>query len=214
MTLVSTPFRAMRRRLHVDRVVHEDWLYAGDPERITPHRMENGKHYPFPSESYVNALADVVFRDFEYSDGPKTWKYSPGPLLEDAEGGGGVLASMAHEQAFKTPVEEALFNALLWGNRADPTLPVHVQVFEGRDGRILRVTDAGDGFDYRTKIRQLLAGEQYWQNHGNGLRNLHQNPFIHVGYNTVGNATSIQVWFPEGVPHRQPGVRIPRKRTA
>ena len=89
---------------------------------------------------------------------------------------------MTHEHLFKRPIEEILFNALIWGNQANPRLPVHVKIFEGSEGRLMRVTDAGNGFDYRTKIQQYLQGERYWQNKGCGLETLAQNPFIQVSY--------------------------------
>ena len=49
----------------------------------------------------------------------------------------------------------ALENAFYHGNKNDPQLPVGVKVFEGSKGVLVRVKDAGSGFDYKRKEEQV-----------------------------------------------------------
>jgi len=210
MTLTDIPFRIMRKVLHIDRKVYEDWIFSGDPSVVHWKKLGSNDQalYPFPKEDYINELADVVFSGFEYREETHVWKYYDSQDTTEAE----ALSYLQHESLFKTPVEEIVFNALLWGNRKDPKLPVHIEVFEGAEGRILRVTDAGDGFDYRKKVQQLLESEKYWQNEGNGLRNLAHNPCIQVSYDNPGNYTNMQVWFQQGISQRSIGTYARRNR--
>lgn len=210
MTLTDIPFRIMRRQLHVDREIYEDWIFSGDKSAVYWGGLDNDPNlYPIPKESYINELADVTFSGFECNEGKCTWKYFAGNDPTETE----YLSRMQQQHLFKIPIEEIIFNSLLWGNRKDPKLPVHIEVFEGSEGRLLRVTDAGEGFDYRKRVQQLLEGERYWQNKGNGFRNLAQNPFIQVSYDNPGNYTNMQVWFPNGIANRSIGIYTRKNRS-
>ncbi len=210
MTLTDIPFRIMRRHLHVDRKVYDDWIFSGDKSAVYWGRLDNDPQlYPIPTEAYINELADAIFSGFECNERKCIWKYLDSNDPAEME----ILSRMQQEHLFKTPIEEIIFNSLLWGNRKDPKLPVHIEVFEGSEGRLLRATDAGEGFDYRKRVQQLLEGEKYWQNKGNGLHNLAQNPFIQVSYDNPGNYTNMQVWFPNGIPQRSIGIYARKNRS-
>lgn len=55
----------------------------------------------------------------------------------------------------------AFENAFYHGNQNNPDLAVRVRMFEGAKGALIRIKDAGKGFDYKKKTRQVReAGER------------------------------------------------------
>jgi anti-sigma regulatory factor (Ser/Thr protein kinase) len=86
----------------------------------------------------------------------------------------------------------ALENAFLRGNGADSKLEVIVRVYEGLSGKVVRIIDSGNGFDYDDIVRKMDADENYAQGRGKGLRVINASSVI-AGYEGRGNVMNIAV---------------------
>ena len=84
----------------------------------------------------------------------------------------------------------ALENAFIRGNENLSYKIVSVKIFEGIKGRIVRIRDSGEGFDYRKKIRELECCERYFVNIGNGLEALRHSKWL-CSYEMDGSILNI-----------------------
>lgn len=90
---------------------------------------------------------------------------------------------------FRVGVTEALSNAVLYGNRRDPTKNVHVEVSLNRTRVVVRVVDQGRGFD-PGRVPDPTRGENLRRPGGRGLFLIHQLMDA-VEYNECGNAVCL-----------------------
>lgn len=58
------------------------------------------------------------------------------------------LDTQSDKNLYDNAICEALFNALLWGNRRDPAKHISSSAFVGENGWAVQITDEGNGFDY------------------------------------------------------------------
>ena len=74
-----------------------------------------------------------------------------------------------HDFAVETALQEALANAVLHGNRLDPSKMVRICCACEKDrGVMIIVKDEGEGFD-ATKVPSPLVGERIRSEHGRGI---------------------------------------------
>ena len=64
---------------------------------------------------------------------------------------------------------EALSNAYLHGHNRNPELPIHVRIYSGKAGALVRIVDSGKGFDIDQVIDWLQRGKRYFNRAGNGM---------------------------------------------
>ena len=72
------------------------------------------------------------------------------------------------------PLRNALGNAFKHGNGQDRAKAVHVEMVLSRKGALIAVTDEGKGFDVGLTFRRFQEQEIYFDNQGDGFRNLHR----------------------------------------
>ncbi len=66
MTLTDMPFRTMRRTLHLDREIYDDWIFPQDKAKIQWEKLQGSDNkYPLVKSRYVDELAGIVFAGFE-----------------------------------------------------------------------------------------------------------------------------------------------------
>ena len=82
-------------------------------------------------------------------------------------------------------LEEALINAMKYGNRLKKDLPVELEVEGSPDEVRITVQDQGTGFDVK-KLEDCTAEKNLYLNHGRGVYLLHQL-MDEVRYNEKGN---------------------------
>ncbi len=82
-------------------------------------------------------------------------------------------------------LEEALINAMKYGNRLRPDLHVELEVEASPEAVRLTVQDQGQGFDV-SKLANCTQGENLFRNHGRGVYLIHQL-MDEVRYNEKGN---------------------------
>lgn len=83
-------------------------------------------------------------------------------------------------------LEEALINAMKYGNRLKADVPVELSVeVDGGEVRI-RIDDRGDGFDVK-KLPDCTEGDAAMRGHGRGVFLIHQL-MDRVQYNDKGNS--------------------------
>lgn len=85
----------------------------------------------------------------------------------------------------KLCLEEALINAMKYGNRLRPDLSVELDVEASPEAVRLTVQDQGSGFDVK-KLADCTQGENLFRNHGRGVYLIHQL-MDEVHYNEKGN---------------------------
>lgn len=90
---------------------------------------------------------------------------------------------------FRVGVTEALANAVLYGNRRDPTKTVRVEVSLDRNRVVLRVVDQGSGFD-PDGIPDPTLPDNLQRPGGRGLFLIRQL-MDEVEYNDRGNAVRL-----------------------
>ena len=96
-------------------------------------------------------------------------------------------------QNLNGPIGHALENAFLRGNEKKRYLPVSLKVFSGRRGKVVRIRDSGQGFDFNRKINLMRAGNQnYFNGKGRGLRTM-DKPGALVSYEGNGNTINIML---------------------
>jgi hypothetical protein len=91
------------------------------------------------------------------------------------------------------PLLEVFYNAFERGNKRREDLPIQVEVFSGSKGMVLRITDAGEGFDFRDVMEKRKSGEKYFNSDGHGLNVLDLSGF-NVAYEGRGNVVNMQVF--------------------
>ena len=142
-----------------------------------------------PSYSYyIVPLREGILQ--ETSTGEKYWRESPSVndrLFEQL----GFLRQDYH--SIWNAVSLGLENSFWRGNKNNPALPVLVSIYHGIRGRMVRLEDGGDGFDYEEKLRCFFSGKVYAQSRGCGFNALHQEKLIRAGYEGRGNILNIAV---------------------
>jgi len=73
----------------------------------------------------------------------------------------GAVPNSSMEGVICDIFEEALANAVEYGNHYDKTLPVRISIMECREAYILRIKDQGNGFNPEKPIFHHL-GEGFW----------------------------------------------------
>ena len=86
---------------------------------------------------------------------------------------------------------EIIDNAFNRGNMAFDK-PITINLYETNDKIAVQIKDSGSGFDYKTKIAQLNAGEVYFQGHGCGLRRM-KNSEWEISYEGNGNTVNVLI---------------------
>ncbi|MBR9675645.1 ATP-binding protein [Candidatus Woesearchaeota archaeon] len=90
-------------------------------------------------------------------------------------------------------VREAILNAIRWGNKADPTMQVNLEIFEGLDSKVLQISDFGEGFDYKDLINKQRTRIKYFQNTGNGLQRFVNDRHYKVSYADSGSTINFLI---------------------
>lgn len=121
----------------------------------------------------------------------------PSSLDECARVRAAILAHAAscgfndhEESAIVVALQEAMTNAVVHGNRFDPTKRVWIDFTANRAGLRIRITDEGDGFDPRQVADPTLA-ENKDRDSGRGVCFI-RNLMTGVRYNEAGN--SLEMW--------------------
>lgn len=83
-------------------------------------------------------------------------------------------------------LEEALINAMKYGNRLKADVPVGLSVECDESELRIRVDDNGEGFDVK-KLPDCTKGEEAMRGHGRGVFLIHQL-MDRVQYNEKGNS--------------------------
>ena len=90
---------------------------------------------------------------------------------------------------FRVGLTEALSNAMLYGNGADPSKQVRVEVSVTVMAIVATITDEGDGFDYET-VPDPTTPENLLKTDGRGLF-LMRNLLDEVRFNERGNSVTL-----------------------
>ena len=99
--------------------------------------------------------------------------------------------SKQHHFKIWNAVSHAFENAFLRGNKAARNKPIVVRVYEGLQGKVIRIEDQGDGFDYVAAVRNFrLSGRS--SGSGKGFKVLNDSPVL-AGYEGKGNIINIVV---------------------
>ena len=78
--------------------------------------------------------------------------------------------------------DRALGNAIRHG-----AYPVKVTIALTASKCLIKVADAGKGFDYRKMIHKFKTGKRYWHNHGYGTKCLARNAHVRVNWDHHGS---------------------------
>ena len=70
-------------------------------------------------------------------------------------------------------LDEALANAILHGNRGDPTRTVRFRLFSVPGGHGFEVEDEGEGFDWKARVEKLKGPPDTTSSTGRGLALIH-----------------------------------------
>ncbi len=130
----------------------------------------------------------------ETSTGEKYWRESPDAndrLFEQL----GILRQ--DYLSIWNAVSLGLENAFWRGNQNNPAFPVEVTIYHGSRGKMVRIEDAGNGFDYEQKLRSFFSGGDYAIGRGSGFKALHQEKLIKAGYEGRGNVLNIALLIPD-----------------
>lgn len=92
-------------------------------------------------------------------------------------------------------LEEALINAMKYGNRLRKDLKVRLEVEYDDDQIRMTVEDQGDGFDF-SKLADCTRKENLLKNHGRGVYLIHQL-MDSVKYNSKGNCLVMSKALPK-----------------
>ncbi len=90
---------------------------------------------------------------------------------------------------------EALSNAFAHGNNKDYYTQIHVSVYLGESGIITRIINGGDGFDFRTKVKELKRGKRYFVIAGNGLKMMMESVNYTIFFTDKGKAFNLLYLF-------------------
>ncbi len=90
---------------------------------------------------------------------------------------------------------EALSNAFCHGHKKDPAKPIHLSVYLGDKGLIVRVRDNGRGFDLKAVTERFSLGKSYYHLAGNGLRLMILNPHFQIFFTDKGAGFNLMVLF-------------------
>lgn len=88
----------------------------------------------------------------------------------------------------------ALENACVRGNRCDESLPIILEIFEGKKGIVARVTDSGEGFDFKEVQKRFENGEKYYSGCGFGFKAYNEKEFL-VSFENDGKMVNILYFF-------------------
>jgi serine/threonine-protein kinase RsbW len=92
--------------------------------------------------------------------------------------------------AIHLAAEEALVNAVVHGNKLDPTKTVQVEYIVSPDLMRLEITDQGDGFDPK-KVPDCTLAERLECPGGRGVM-LMRSFMTRIEYNTKGNSVLLE----------------------
>jgi len=88
-----------------------------------------------------------------------------------------------------------LENAFTHGNQRSIDFPVSLKVLSGDHGVVVRIRDAGIGFDFKEKINQMRAGDSnYFTGAGYGLQMIDRSS-VQVGYEDKGSTVNLMHLF-------------------
>lgn len=88
-------------------------------------------------------------------------------------------------------LSEALSNAFCHGHQKRPDLPIAIQVFLGKKGFLISVTDQGPGFDVQDILSRVAQGKTYYQIAGNGMTRLRDSASFKIFYDHGGKRCNI-----------------------
>lgn len=94
---------------------------------------------------------------------------------------------------------EALSNAFYHGHRKNAALPITVSIYLGGKGLIIRIKDAGSGFDLNTVFEKYARGKTYFHSAGNGLKLMNASKRFGIFYNHAGTAFHLLHLFGEDI---------------
>jgi hypothetical protein len=186
MTLVEKSLEQMLQEIQFQTIWREDVIVLGKfPECPRP-----------SAKSAHNLSAPLV--DF-------LWKHYDGDT-EIAD----HISQLEGRKNGRSLISFALENAILWGNRNNPDLPVAVKVYDGHCGVVVQIKDSGKGFDYREKTgivkglrsEKLLGqhgvpdknGRKYYRRKGGGFSTYEWHP-SEVAFEGKGNVLNILYKF-------------------
>lgn len=117
----------------------------------------------------------------------------------------GTVARREWIRDLLVPLKNALGNACKHGNGADPAKVISIEMVLTGKGVLIAVTDQGKGFDAALAVQRFQGQENYFENRGEGFRNLHR-AMARVSYENAGRtvllcfqpATEVQGESPGG----------------
>ncbi|MFO8057978.1 MAG: ATP-binding protein [bacterium] len=92
-------------------------------------------------------------------------------------------------------LSEALSNAYCHGNRRDPAKPIHISVLKSHKGLLVRIKDAGAGFNFPETFHKLQKGGNYYKLAGNGIKRMISSEVFAVFYTEGGRSFNLLYLF-------------------
>ncbi len=92
-------------------------------------------------------------------------------------------------------VSEALSNAYCHGHKRNPTLPITIQVYQGKHGIMLQIKDTGNGFNIDTMVSKFLDNKNYFYNAGNGIKRMFNSKTFGIFYGDCGTSFHLIFMF-------------------
>jgi hypothetical protein len=96
---------------------------------------------------------------------------------------------------------EALSNAFSHGHGKDPRKTIIVEVFLGERGLLVRMEDAGKGFNVDKIYQSYLKKKIYYHTAGNGIHLMASSRRFGIFYSPVGATFHLLYLFDENIEH-------------
>ncbi|PLY01969.1 MAG: hypothetical protein C0622_06205 [Desulfuromonas sp.] len=92
-------------------------------------------------------------------------------------------------------ISEALSNAYCHAHKRNARLPIQVTIYEGKAGLLLKIKDAGEGFDIDGMVSKFLSNKNYFYNAGNGTKCMFETKNFGIFYAENGTAFHLMYLF-------------------
>lgn len=139
-----------------------------------------GKIYESWQDSIVGArdLNEAFYKANNVIESHHSYLYSRYPGLINIE--------------LKKTLIEAMVNAYMWGNKCSPERGIVSDWYFGEQGFVFSVSNEGEEFDFKEKIKKFYAGEKFADRHGGGFRHYAADK-LHVSFEDKGRRVNIMV---------------------
>jgi hypothetical protein len=198
MVIVTDSFDKLAEEISLDTEVRAVTLIPTEnPDLFKPTLCRRIKVYTLKLP-YLEELAEFIMQGYLISEkDPRLTNKITLAGIQDKSNARNKISGWTRA-GFILPLDELVINSMAWGNRERKDLPISFNVYQGSGGRILRIEDSGDGFDYMDIHRKLKAREPYFHNTGRGFKMLEEGTHK-FAYEGKGNIVNVQVLFPCGI---------------